>query len=120
MRKAFPVVAAEVETAGMYVPVTPDEIFATESVAAAFVIPAHAPVSWNFTGTVLPSVNTELPFALIGGWIANGWHCTSIRNDRVALLPAGLVAVQFTVVVPGGNVEPDAGEQLKEPPGSVP
>jgi hypothetical protein len=31
------------------------------------VIPALAPVSWNFTGTVLPSLRIELPSALIGG-----------------------------------------------------
>ena len=33
-------------------------------------------------------------------------------NEQVPVLPAESVAVQVTVVVPTGKVEPDAGEQI--------
>ena len=37
---------------------------------------------------------------------------TVTLNDAVAVLPCASLALQFTVVVPIGNVEPDAGVQL--------
>jgi predicted nucleotidyltransferase len=40
-------------------------------------------------------------------------------NEQEAELPAASVAVQETVVVPFGNVEPEAGEQTTEPPGQL-
>jgi len=91
------------------VPVIVDEILAIESVATALVMPADAPVSWNCTGTVLPSLNTELSSALIGCKIPDHAYRTWTWNDPVALLPWASVAVQVTVVGPTGNVEPDGG-----------
>src|SRR2546421_12198564 len=51
---------------------------------------------------------------LIAGGVVS---LTVTLNDAVALLPAPSVAVQMTVVVPNGKVEPGGGEQLT---GSVP
>jgi hypothetical protein len=40
-------------------------------------------------------------------------------NEQEAVLPDVSVAVQFTVVVPFGKVEPDAGVQLVVTPGQL-
>src|SRR6266542_4467049 len=40
-------------------------------------------------------------------------------NEHVAWLPDASVAVQFTVVVPGGKVEPDGGLQTTFTPGQL-
>ncbi len=45
--------------------------------------------------------------------------CTVTVNDPDELLPAASVAVQVTVVVPSGNVLPDAGEQTTTGDGSL-
>src|SRR6516165_6114141 len=96
----------------MSVPTMFDEICATVSAAVALVMPAEAPVSWNFTGTVLPSLNTELPSALIGCRMPDHEYWTCTGKDPVVVLPAGSLAVQVTAVVPGGKVEPDPGVQV--------
>src|SRR5262245_60114652 len=79
-------------------------------------IPALAPCSLNFTGIVLPRLNTELPSGLIG-WRKNApsiaaWYSTQTTNDFVVVLPAASAAPQKTVVFPGVNVDPEAGAQL--------
>ena len=40
-------------------------------------------------------------------------------NEHVAVLPLASVAVQVTVVVPTGKVDPDAGEQTTVTPGQL-
>ena len=40
-------------------------------------------------------------------------------NEPLALLPEASVAVQVTIVVPSGKVEPDAGEQVTAGEGST-
>src|SRR3954469_20145276 len=48
-----------------------------------------------------------------GTWIAGAVvSCTRTRNDACPVRPPESVAVQVTVVVPSGNLAPDAGEQL--------
>ena len=39
---------------------------------------------------------------------------TAIRNDALAAFPLESLALQATVVVPSGNVAPDAGMQLTD------
>ena len=63
-------------------------------------IPALAPVSWNFTGTVLPSLKIELPSALTGCSTFDQAAVTVTVNDSVPMLPAASFAVQVTVVLP--------------------
>src|SRR5438045_5116926 len=95
----------------MSVPVTVDDTFATVSVATAFEIPAEAPVSWNFTDIVLPSLNNELPSASTGWRTPDHPYWTWTWNDPVELFPWASVAVQITLVVPKPKVEPEAGVQ---------
>src|SRR5947209_932240 len=73
---------------------------------------ALGPVSWNFTGTVLPSLNTELPSALIGCSTPDQAYATLTVNGQLALFPAASVAVAVTVVSPGGKKEPDRWSEL--------
>ena len=40
-------------------------------------------------------------------------------NEQLALFPDGSLATQVTVVVPLGNVEPDAGAQTGAPVGQL-
>jgi hypothetical protein len=57
---------------------------------------------------------------LAGQVIAGG--CVSLTvtvNEQLAVLPLVSVAVQFTVVVPFGNVEPLAGLQTATTPGQL-
>src|SRR6476646_1628670 len=44
--------------------------------------------------------------------ITGGGGITVTRNDRYEALPNASVAVQFTVVVPIGNAEPEGGLQM--------
>src|SRR2546426_11147190 len=44
---------------------------------------------------------------MVGGVVS----CTAILKEAVPTFPAASLALQFTVVVPSGKVEPDAGEQ---------
>jgi hypothetical protein len=61
-------------------------------------------------------VRADVTVAFAGTTGASGGR-TVTRNDLPALLPALLVAVQATVVIPTGNVAPDGGVQTT---GSVP
>ncbi len=75
-------------------------------------IPALAPVSWNLTGTVLPSLKIELP-SLLTGWRTFDHAAVTVTvNVSVPVLPALSVAVQVTVVLPSENTVPDALSQL--------
>src|SRR6185369_966792 len=77
----------------------------------AFVMPLLAPISWNLTGTVLPSLNTELPSAFIGCRIPDQLYITLTLNDfGAAGLPAWSMAFTLTVVVPSGKTEPETGD----------
>jgi hypothetical protein len=58
-----------------------------------------------------PSVDCT-PTVLVGG-------ITVTLNEQLAVLPLVSVAVQVTVVVPSGKVEPGAGEQLVVTPGQL-
>jgi hypothetical protein len=81
--------------------------------AARFVIAALAPVSWNLTGTVLPSLNTDVPSALMGCRTFDhetGTATTVTLNEPVAGFPCASCAEQFTVVVVMGKTLPEAGE----------
>jgi hypothetical protein len=40
-------------------------------------------------------------------------------NEQLAVLPEPSVAVQLTVVVPAGNIEPDGGLQEDVAPGQL-
>ena len=44
----------------------PSFTFAYHNVAIRSVMPALSPVSRNFTGTVLPALRTDVPFAAMG------------------------------------------------------
>ena len=74
-------------------------------------IPALAPVSWNFTGTVLPSLKIELPSTLTGCSTLDQAAVTVTVNVSDPVLPALSVAVQVTVVAPSGNLLPDGTSQ---------
>jgi hypothetical protein len=55
-----------------------------------------------------------------GGVICpSGEPVTVTVNEQVALLPDASVAVQVTVVVPNGNVEPGGGVQTVVTPGQL-
>ena len=72
-------------------------------------MPALAPVSWNFTGTVLPSLKMELPSVLIGCRMpdqACGNRDLELFGAGVAGLVRGRAGHRRR---PSGNVEPDAG-----------
>src|SRR5512134_4022231 len=52
----------------------------------------------------------------------SSWSATSNTvtvNEHVAVLPAASVAVQVTVVVPGGKQEPEGGTQTTVTPGQL-
>ena len=55
----------------------------------------------------------SLPTVISAGQVATGASVslTVILNEQVSALPAGSVAIQVTVVVPTGNVEPEGGLQ---------
>jgi hypothetical protein len=55
---------------------------------------------------------------MFAGQVKTGGSSSTIVtvNEQVAELPLGSVAVQVTVVVPTGNVEPDVGTQPMEAP----
>src|SRR6185436_10853494 len=99
----------------MAVPRIWSEIFATESFATRFVIPALAPTSLNFTGTGRPILKMELPSGRMGlrkkvpSDGASYW--TQTVRAVALVLPLASDAVQLTVVRPGTNFEPDAGVQ---------
>lgn len=44
---------------------------------------------------------------------------TATANEQLALLPCASVAVQVTVVIPAGKLEPDAGTQITVAPGRL-
>jgi len=50
---------------------------------------------------------------------ASAVHCTATLKEQVAVLLASSVAVQVTVVVPVGKLEPDAGVQSTVTPGQL-
>src|SRR5688500_18341802 len=103
----MPLSAAPLDTTSSSLPVTLLATFCTRMVAARSVMLADAPVSWNFTGTVLPCLKIELPSLLIG-WRKNDHETVTVTvNVLLSLLPAASVAVQVTVVVPTANVEPE-------------
>lgn len=62
----MPVSALPVQVASITVPVGVDDNLTSDSVPTAFVIELEAPVSWNLTGIVLPSLKLDVPSALIG------------------------------------------------------
>src|SRR5512146_2478712 len=72
-------------------------------------MPAEAPVSANFTGTVLPSLKIELPPGSIGWRMPHHDTTTVSTNVPVAVLPCASCAEQLTVVGPSGKAEPDGG-----------
>jgi hypothetical protein len=53
--------------------------------------------------------------AICGGSVS----LTVIVKEQVAVLPDASVAVAVTVVVPGGNVEPDGGLETTVTPGQL-
>src|SRR5436190_21416522 len=59
-----------------------------------------------FSGQMFNGVAVRL--RIVGGVVS----LTVTVNEPVAVLPCASVALQFTVVVPRSNVEPDAGEQV--------
>jgi hypothetical protein len=67
-------------------------------------------------GTVLPSLKIELPSGLIGCKkkvpSVGAWNVTQTVNVTVAVFLQVSEAVQVTTVLPGANIEPEAGEQL--------
>src|SRR5215510_10762715 len=106
-RNELPSSVAAVETASAYVPLGPSENFATERRAARFLIPALAPCSLNFTGIVLPRLNSELSSGLMGCRknvpLLGAWYWTQTTNGAVVVLPCLSDALHVTVVLPGGN-----------------
>src|ERR1041385_2258137 len=108
----MPLSAAPLEMASRSVPVTLFVIFWMRIWAARFVMPAEAPVSWNFTGIVLPCLKIELPSLLIGCRKPDQAAATVMVNVFELELPAASCAVQVTVGVPSANVEPEAGVHL--------
>jgi hypothetical protein len=106
------VVAFEVEIASRTVPSATDPTFVRYRRATRSRTPALAPVSWNFTGTVLPSLKTELPSRFTGCRTFDHAAVTRTVNDPVPVLPAWSSAVHVTVVLPSGNTLPDALSQV--------
>src|SRR5437660_1299952 len=102
--------------ASTVVPWTVLESLVTISLATRFVIPALAPVSLKRTGTGRPTRKIELPLGRMGGRkkvpSVGAWYCTQTAKLADAGLPDLSAAVQVTVVLPGGNVVPDAREQM--------
>src|SRR5215216_5241262 len=74
-------------------------------------MPALAPVSWNFTGTVEPILKIDC--CTVGLGMLIGWrkfdhpYVTVTVKLPLAVLPWASVAEQLTVVVPTGNVSPE-------------
>ena len=83
----LPVSAAEVEGASASVPTMLLLTLARKILALRFVIPAHAPVSLNFTGMGLPNLKIELPSALIG------WSTPDHEKSAPVQTPAWHVSV---------------------------
>jgi hypothetical protein len=52
---------------------------------------------------------------IVGGWLS----LTVTAKEQLAVLPLASVAVQFTVVLPLGKVEPLEGAQLMLAPGQL-
>ena len=92
--------------AGLYEVVTPGQL--SEAVGGGYVT----------TAEFIPgSVSTRM-FAgqvIVGGCVS----LTVMVKLHVAVLPVASVAVQFTVVVPFGKNDPDAGEQITLVPGQL-
>jgi hypothetical protein len=87
--------------------------FVTTSFATRLVMGALAPVNLKRAGTGLPMPNTELPSLLMGNNqndpSVGAWYCTHTVNVAGGDAPG---AVQVTVVFPGLNMVPDAGEHV--------
>ncbi len=64
--------------------------------------------------TVIPTAASVLTVMSAGTvHVGASVSCTVTLNEAVPVLPAASEAVQFTVVVPSGNVLPETGVQLE-------
>src|SRR5688572_26686745 len=71
-----------------------------------------APASSNRTGIGRPRRKAEFPLGLMGGRSPLQPSVTRTANVPCRLLPLLSTAVQVTIVVPSGNVDPDGGVQV--------
>jgi hypothetical protein len=76
--------------------------------------PSTASVAETVNVSVLPNGSVVVS-AMLAGTVTTGpvVSTTVTWNAAVEVFPAASLAVQLTVVVPSGNVEPDAGVQAK-------
>src|SRR5262249_54435291 len=73
-------------------------------------VPSFRSVAVTLNVSTFPNGLVDVSVMLFAPTIVGAVSLTVTVNDLLELLFAGSLALQFTVVVPNGNVEPEAGE----------